>query len=383
MKILVIDSCTKHNFNILLPFLNNLQEKYGHSFEFFISDKKTFKPIQENNWKCKKILFTLFSSSSIFTSLFSIFFLPFALLFSIFKFLFYKSFKKSNVLILFSYPEKILYTVPARIFKKKIIWVNMPGENNHKSLILQKLTSYNSRFAQIVAFTDSDKIELVKNKICKKNIHILYFGIDTKNHTHQENIFSEIAESNKSNNIKSKFFTVGTVTELNETKKLEVLFSSIKKCISIIPNIQFIVVGDGKMRKNLVWVAKKMEIDNLVWFVGEHNNLRKWLTSFDVMISNCKNLNLHDMKTITEAMATGVPVIAPYNVGLEYLIDDNRNGILINTNSSEEIAANIMRIQQNKQLKEQLKKNARETIDNLFKLDNMIVKFEKILNEKN
>ena len=53
----------------------------------------------------------------------------------------------------------------------------------------------------------------------------------------------------------------------------------------VIPNIQLIIIGEGEERKNLSWLAKKMEIDNLVWLVGEQEQLKKWLDSFDVFLA--------------------------------------------------------------------------------------------------
>jgi glycosyltransferase involved in cell wall biosynthesis len=383
MKILTINGSADDTFKILIPFFNELQGSYDHSLEFQVRNKKLLKFLQENNWKCKKIFFPPFATKNILLTLLSIIFLPLVLIINILKFLIYKNYKKSRVIILSTCAEKIVFTIPGLLFKKKIIWITMLGEKNKDNKISKKLLKLNSRFAKIIVFTDSEKIRLLKENYQEKLISVLYFGINTNNHIHQENIFSEIAETKKINNVKSKFFTVGTITDLNETSKIEIIFSSIKKCVSIIPNIQFIIIGDGKMRKNLTWIAKKMEINNLVWFVGKQQHQRKWLDGFDSMVMTSKQLDLKEIKTISKAMSAGIPVIAPYNVGLEYLIDDNKNGILIDTNNSDNIAAQIIRIQQNKHLRNQLNISAKETIDNYFKLDKMVKNFNKILYEKN
>lgn len=379
MKILIINSNPSNNFSILLPFFSKLQNKYGHSYEFLTVSNYLLKSIKENNWSCKKSFFPFTSSQSFFTSLLLLITLPLLQLFYIAKFLICKNHKKSSTVILVSAPEKIFYTIPAKFFKKKIIWISIPRKKERMSKIFKKLLRCFSRYAKTVVFTDSEMIRLTKNGFEEDKISVLYFGIDANNHTHQKNIFSEIAETKVSNNVKSKFFTVGTITKLDDTREIEILFSSIKKCVTIIPNIQFIVVGDGKMRKNLTWIAKKMEINNLVWFVGEQKHTRKWLDSFDTLVMVNEYLGLPEIRSITEAMSAGVPIIAPYNVGLEYIIDDNKNGILIDTNNSENIATQIIRIQQNKHLQSQLNTSSKETIDKYFILDKMVNNFNDIL----
>lgn len=381
MKLLIINSSQQNSLLELLPFFKELKDKKSYKLSFSLSNNNLLNQVKENKYKTNKLLIFNFKSNNFLLSIFSLLLFPISQLFILGKFLLSKNIKNSKAVILCSTPEKILFSLPTRIFKKKVIWLNFPGEKNKENTIQKILLKRLSSSAEIICFNDSDKINLEKAKYNQERLHILYLGIAIKNHTHQENIFSEIAETKKSNNLKSKFFTIGTIAELHDTKRIEVLFSAIKKCVTIIPNIQFIIVGDGAARKNLTWIAKKMEINNLVWFVGEQKNLRKWLTNFNIMIANCEELNLTEIKRIMEGMACSTPLIAPFNMGLEYLLEDGENGILVNMTSSEDISTQIIRIQQNWQLQKKLQNNAKITIDNFFKLDKMLGNFEKIIKQ--
>lgn len=381
MDLLLINSNQENDFSALLNFFRKLRKKHGYSFTCFFANEKLLKLFRENDCSAKKIFAPASPKNNLLKTFFFLIFSPLFFLYVCCKFLLLKDYKKSSTLLLFGDTEKISHTIPAKIFKKKVLWMQAPDETDKNKLCSIALGFF-SKFAKVICFNDSEKFNMIKNGVKEKNIRVSYFGIEAQDRSHQENIFSEIVEKEKANNLKSKFFTIGTISELDKTESVEILFQAIKKCISIIPNIQLIVVGDGKKRKNLSWIAKKIEINNLVWFVGEQKNTAKWIANFDIVVSIREKLSLHDIKVITEAMAAGKPLISHYRAGLEYMIDDSQNGILINTKNSEELSAQIIRLQQNQYLRENIKTNAKATIDNFFRLDTMVDDFHKIINEK-
>ena len=227
-----------------------------------------------------------------------------------------------------------------------------------------------------MVFNNYSKLKL-KNIGCDEN-KISLIAPGTKFIAYQENIFNKLANAGREN-FHRKYFTVGVITALNQKQKIEEIFQAIKISLPVIPNIQLIIIGEGEERKNLNWLAKKMEIDNLIWLVGEQEQLKKWLDSFDIFLALGKNLSLNDYGNILEAMATGLPVLAPRNIGLEDLIIENNTGSLIESDNSEMLARQIIKLHQDKRLRLFLGKNGRERVNRSFTLEIMVEQLANLL----
>ncbi len=284
--------------------------------------------------------------------------------------------KKADLIVCVDFNEKIIITPLARLLGLKAIWLECPeinyGKYNKFSLALYKLAC---KLAEIAVFSGYSELKL-KNIGCRgKKITVIPPGANFI--PYQENIFNKLAGAGR-NNLHRKYFTVGAITPLSQKQKIETIFQAVKISLAVIPNIQLIIIGQGEERKNLLWLAKKMEIDNLVWLVGEQEQIKKWLAGFDIFLAFGENLSLDSYGNIAEAMAAGLPVLAPRNIGLEDLIAENKTGSLIEADNSEMLARQIIKLHQDKRLRAYLGKNGQERINRLFTLEKMSEKLENI-----
>ncbi len=283
--------------------------------------------------------------------------------------------KKVDLVACLNFNEKIIITPLARLLGLKVVWFEGPESDYRRfNKFLIMLYRLNYKLVKIIVFNNFSILKL-KNIGCDENkINLVTPG--AKLISYQENIFNKLANAGRTN-FHRKYFTVGAITALNQKQKIETIFQAIKISLPVIPNIQLIIIGEGEERKNLSWLAKKMEIDNLVWLVGEQEQLKKWLDSFDVFLALGENLSLDDYGNILEAMAASLPVLAPRNIGLEDLIIDNNTGALIESDNSEMLARQIIKLHQDKRLRIFLGKNGQERISRSFTLEIMLKKLEK------
>jgi glycosyltransferase involved in cell wall biosynthesis len=285
--------------------------------------------------------------------------------------------RKVDLVICINFNEKIIITPLARLLGLKVVWFENPELNYQKfNKFLLTIYKLNYRLAKIVVFNSYSKLKL-KNLGCDETkINIINPG--AKIIAYQENIFNKLANTGRVN-FHRKYFTIGAITPLNQKQKIETIFQAIKISLPVIPNIQLIIIGEGEERKNLAWLAKKMEIDNLIWLVGEQEQLKKWLDSFDVFLTLGENLSLDDHSNVLEAMAAGLPILGPRNIGLEDLIIENNTGSLIESDNSEMLARQIIKLHQDKRLRLFLGKNGQERVNRLFTLEMMVEKLAQIL----
>ncbi len=294
---------------------------------------------------------------------------PIMFFFAFGRLLFFKLTKKINSIACFGFYEKLHFTRAAKLLGLKINWITNPGQQIHSSKIGQNSLSRLSKYAANIFLNKKDANN---QKLNLKNIKTIRIGLKNQRPLEQKNIFESLAKNNSINNHK-KFFTIGTIQDLNgDVSHIEKLLLATKKCLQVIPQIQLIVAGDGPEKKRLHWMAKKIEINNLVWFVGNHKNPKKWLSSFDLYVSTCPNPKLRDLNITLLASLSSLCVIAPINSGFDEFICNEYNGLLIDTNSSQKLANAIIDLQQNNNKRKKLGENGKKYVIKNFQLNKTI-----------
>ena len=187
-----------------------------------------------------------------------------------------------------------------------------------------------------------------------------------------------MAEEEKKN-LNKKFFSVGTAADLNNSQKIETLFRAAKNCLSVIPNLQIIIIGDGENKKSLDWLSKKLGIDGLVWFVGKQSYLKKWLENLDICVITANQPQISDFKKILEAQACGIPAIGFHNTGQNNIIEQGKTGILLDKNNSDDLALAIINLFKNKKNRQKLGKAGQEQVVNNFSVEKMVEQFINIM----
>lgn len=279
---------------------------------------------------------------------------------------------KINSLLCLDWHDKLLISSVANILKIKTTWIELPDADFKVKKLLLLLYKRNSRKNSILVFNNLTKQQLTKNGVKEENIHLVSPAAKLDQRKGNPGA-AQAAQFSK------KFFVVGTFSDLDKDQNIETLFQAIKICTEVIPNIQLIIVGEGEERKNLGWLAKKMGIDGLVWMVGEQGQTRKWLDNFDVFVVSKKSFRLPDLEMILKGMASELPVIGPSDSGLEEIVEDNRNGYLVDPGNSELFARQIMKLGQDERLRLKLGQIAKEKAEELFTLEKQIKSIEEMI----
>lgn len=293
---------------------------------------------------------------------------------------FYRRYKYGidTILCLGNRAKKVIMPA-AKILKIKTICLMLPEDELPQTKQTNKQLLSVAKTATLAVFLNKNREQLLRLGCRPESIKLITPAIRLHQNKFQENIFQKIAQAETRT---KKFFNVGYINELEteeQARELELIFQAIKQVRLIIPNIQLIVVGDGRQKKKLLWLAKKMELESLVWLVGEQQHLRKWLDSFDVFLTIKTKPTLDDLLSVLKAMETELPVIAPAATGFEELIVDGVSGLLAETVSSEAFAAELIRLKQDKRLAARLRQAAREQVEKQFNLNRAVAIFKEML----
>ena len=267
----------------------------------------------------------------------------------------------------------------ARKLKINTVCLILPENKLPQTKWAKKQFLIATRDVVLVVFLQKSREQLLRLGCRVEQIKLVPPAIRLHQHKFQENIFHKIAQAETQT---KKFFNIGLLNGLEkeeQVNELELIFQAIKQARLIIPNIQLIVLGDGRQKKKLLWLAKKMELESLVWLVGEQQHLRKWLDSFDAFLAIKTKPILDDFLLVLKAMEARLPVIVPADTGFEELIDDGITGLIAEVASSEALAAQIIRLKKDKRMMLRLQQAAHERVEKQFSLNRASSLFKEIL----
>lgn len=147
-------------------------------------------------------------------------------------------------------------------------------------------------------------------------------------------------------------------------------------------NIKLFIVGTGPYLHDLKEMAIKLNILGKVIFTGgvSDENLLKYYNLADIFAF--PTLRMEGLPLVLpEAMACEKPVIASRIGGITTVIDNNKDGILIETGNLKELKGKVLEVLGNEELARKLGKNARKKVVERFGLDRMIKDTIKIYEE--
>ena len=167
----------------------------------------------------------------------------------------------------------------------------------------------------------------------------------------------------KSNEIKKRFkevFLVGNIGELdNKHKGQFYLIEAAKKLQLSHPNIHIIFLGKGIDAEN--YKTQSKDLTNIT-FEGFVSNVGDYINAFDLFVFPSLHEGLGSI--LFDIMQANVPIIATNVGGIPDIVENNDTGILINAKSSNEIYDAILKLYNNKKLRNDLASNAHINANN-------------------
>lgn len=140
---------------------------------------------------------------------------------------------------------------------------------------------------------------------------------------------------------KTVLLTVGRLAAYERYKGFDEVMELLPALAKEIPNIAYLIVGDGTDRQRLEEKTQALGVAHLVRFAGFISETEKVehyrLADVYVMPSKGEGFGI----VFLEAMACGIPVVASKADGSREAVRDGMLGILINPNEPEEIKAGI------------------------------------------
>jgi len=283
-----------------------------------------------------------------------------------------KVIKKNNINIVHSFLSTAnLWIRLSVLFIKKppIITTSLRncGYRVHKRLYPTLEVLLNKYSNKIIENSITGKNFIIKNfKTPNKKLEVIYNGVDLSKFDF------------KSEN-KNKNFIVGICARLDKQKNHKNFLEAAKIISKRFPNVKFLIVGDGSLRKDLENYSKKLGISNKITFTGVRKDIPDILKKIDISVLSSNYEGLPNI--ILESMASSKPVVATTVGGIPEAVIDGKTGILVPPKNPEALANAIIKLLKNPKLREKMGKAGRKRVEKYFTIKKMVKEYEKVYDE--
>lgn len=169
----------------------------------------------------------------------------------------------------------------------------------------------------------------------------------------------------------NKFIVIQAANMLAH-KGFNITIEAAKQLDATHPGIHFVLLGDGKIRAELE--SQAAGLSNLT-FAGKQRNMGDWFAAADLQIHPSYTEGLGSV--ILEGMQAGLPVIGTNTGGIPDIIDDQRNGELIEVGNADQLARAVIKLFENPSLRSQYIEAGKEKMAN-FAIDKTALQYEQI-----
>ena len=176
---------------------------------------------------------------------------------------------------------------------------------------------------------------------------------------------------------------IGTISELHKNKGLKYLIEAmhlldVESDDRVSLPLVFII-GDGERREKLQERINRYNLQDNIFMVGRVDEAEKYLKTFDIF--SLTSITEALPYVLLEAGQAGLPIIASRVGGIPEVIDDMKDGILVEPKEPEEIKKAIDFIIKNPTKAAVFSQNIKEKIKTHFNKDTMIRKTVEIYNK--
>lgn len=175
---------------------------------------------------------------------------------------------------------------------------------------------------------------------------------------------------------KSEFFCIGSAGRLFPVKDFRLFIEVAKIIADSQKNVHFLLAGDGPEMKNLQSLVSYYHLTEFFQLLGHLDNMAEFYCNIDLFV----NSSIHEGIPISvlEAMAYRVPIVAPKNGGFCEIIENGRQGFLIENRDPQDFATACLKIIRNQELHQQMTEAARERVIASFSIDAMVEKYHRL-----
>lgn len=177
---------------------------------------------------------------------------------------------------------------------------------------------------------------------------------------------------------------IGSVGRLEPIKGYDLLLYAMSKIKRDIPASQLLIIGEGKDRHGLEQSAVQLGLQDALHLPGYVADVREALSAIDIFVCSSRSEGVPN--AVLEAMATSRPIIATRVGGMESILENEKEGIVIPPDDRQALENALRDLLNHEGKRNKLGQNARNRVENEFSIESMVgnvqAMYEFVLKEK-
>ncbi len=219
---------------------------------------------------------------------------------------------------------------------------------------------------------------LVDNEgLPESRVEVIYNGVDLKalskpTQGARESIRAEFGCS-------ANDFVAVQVARLHELKDHQTALKAVDEARHKIPGLRLLLAGDGDQRSAIEQTIRERGLQQTVTLAGTRKDIADLLSASDVFLLSSISEGIP--LTVIEAMAARRPVVSTAVGGLPELIEHGVSGMLAPSGDASSLAASLVQLYQNADLRSQMAEVAAGRAQEKFSLQGMLNSYRDVYHD--
>ncbi len=254
------------------------------------------------------------------------------------------------------------------------------GANLKNWLLFYPVEKYLSKFTDTLILINKEDYNLTKRKFkkCKNIEYVPGVGIDEDKFKTKLSC-EEKEQLRKTLGLSMNDFIMIYPAELNKNKNQTMLIKAMESLVKKYSNIHLLLPGEDSFHGFHKKEVKKRNLEKNIHFLGFRKDIPNLLKITDLAVATSKREGLP--VNIMEAMTEGLPIVATNVRGHKDLIENGKNGFLVELNDVKQMQEKIEILYSKKEIYKQMQEENKKR-SKQYKLEIIIDKMKEIYEKK-
>ena len=231
------------------------------------------------------------------------------------------------------------------------------------------------RYERVICVSDDLLEACLAAGVPAKNCILLENGIDATEYARTRSA----SEAKAALGLPTAGFVIGGVGRLSPEKGFDVLVRSLHALVARGLDARVVIVGEGDARPDLERLAAEIGLSDRVHLVGWQADVRGYFEAMDVFALSSLREGLPNV--VLEAMAMEAPVVSTRVNGVPRLIQDGRNGFLVDAGDINGLTAALANLLANDGLRATFRAEGRRTVETRYSFATRMQRLKNLYDE--
>lgn len=231
------------------------------------------------------------------------------------------------------------------------------------------------RYERVICVSDDLFESCLASGVPAKNLVLVENAIDAGDYRRMRTI----PEAKTALGFPPSRFLIGAVGRLSAEKGFDLLIRSVHDLVRKNEDVHLAIVGEGGERAALEALVAELGLQDRVALPGWQTDVRGYFEAMDAFALSSHREGLPNV--LLEAMALEVPVVATRVNGVPRLVQDGRNGLLVEPGNSEALTTALLAMIRNAGLRNLFRAAGRRTVEGRFSFPTRMQKLKQLYDE--